>query len=106
MRKMILAISLSLIAPQISFANCEGDTCIDVSADEKTNEVVVTVKKGKPVVQLQQNLSLVLQQRFANYGFHGFPNLKRSTSRRFALAISQRPSPELNPLLVPKFQIR
>ena len=48
MRKIILAISLTLIAPQVSYANCEGDTCIDVSADEKTNEVVITVKKGKP----------------------------------------------------------
>lgn len=48
MRKIVLAISLSLITPQVSFANCEGDTCIDVTADEKTNEVVITVKKGKP----------------------------------------------------------
>lgn len=26
---------------------CDGDTCIDVSADEQSNQVVITVKKGK-----------------------------------------------------------
>lgn len=46
----ILILVLALLATGITdaHAQCENDTCIDVSADEKGNEVVITVKKGKP----------------------------------------------------------
>lgn len=48
MRKIAMAICLVLLTPISSYADCEGDTCIDVSADESSNEVVITVKKGRP----------------------------------------------------------
>jgi hypothetical protein len=46
----ILAISLIFIfsGSCFAFAQCEGDTCIDVSADQENNQVVITVRKGKP----------------------------------------------------------
>ena len=48
MRRIALATLFLLLFPQHGFANCEGDTCIDVSANQESNEVVITVKKGKP----------------------------------------------------------
>jgi len=47
MRRLgILVISFLLVTP-ISEAECRGNTCIDVSADQEGKEVVITVKKGK-----------------------------------------------------------
>lgn len=48
MRKALLFIALLIITPVTANANCEGDTCIDVTADQENNEVVITVKKGRP----------------------------------------------------------
>ena len=47
---MRITLLASLIAiSSITNANsaCEGETCIDVKADQESNEVVITVKKGK-----------------------------------------------------------
>lgn len=48
MRKIALLAIFFLLLPQHAIAKCEGDTCIDVSTNQDSNEVVVTVKKGKP----------------------------------------------------------
>lgn len=51
MRKTIILLITVLVAGLTPIASaseqCDGDTCIDVSADEQSNEVVITVKKGK-----------------------------------------------------------
>lgn len=47
MKRICLAILFSLIPIQSVHAECSGDTCIDVSADQDGNQVVITVKKGR-----------------------------------------------------------
>ena len=47
MRKIALATLFLFLLPQHALAQCEGRTCIDVSANQESNEVVITVKKGK-----------------------------------------------------------
>ena len=45
---LIFAVLISGITPLAGASEqCDGDTCIDVSADEGSNQVVITVKKGK-----------------------------------------------------------
>ena len=47
MRRLpILVLAFLLVIPT-SHAECQGNTCIDVSADQEGEEVVITVKKGK-----------------------------------------------------------
>ena len=48
MRILCLVLALTLSSLSQVHAECEGDTCVDVTADETGNEVVITVKKGKP----------------------------------------------------------
>lgn len=48
MRKLIILLLILFTPSPAVYANCEGDTCIDVTADESSNEVVITVKKGRP----------------------------------------------------------
>jgi hypothetical protein len=48
MRILILALILLFTSMPGVHAECQGDTCIDVSADQESNQVVITVKKGKP----------------------------------------------------------
>ncbi len=48
MRNLAIALVLVFIAPNAAVAQCEGDTCIDVTADQDNNQVVITVQKGKP----------------------------------------------------------
>ena len=45
-RLAILVIGFLFVIP-ISHAECQENTCIDVSADQEGKEVVITVKKGK-----------------------------------------------------------
>jgi len=47
MRVLLLTLALLLTSISTVHADCEGDTCIDVSADQESNQVVITVKKGK-----------------------------------------------------------
>ena len=47
MRVLLLTLALLLTSIPTLHADCEGDTCIDVSADQESNQVVITVKKGK-----------------------------------------------------------
>lgn len=47
MKRISLLLAFLLIATPIVYADCEGETCIDVSTDSDRNEVVITVKKGK-----------------------------------------------------------
>lgn len=47
MRILILVMALLLGALSDAHAQCEGDTCIDISADHNGNQVVITVKKGR-----------------------------------------------------------
>lgn len=46
----IVALTLILLFTSsfAAHAKCEEDTCIDVSTNQDSNEVVITVKKGKP----------------------------------------------------------
>ena len=48
MRVLLLTLTFLLTSISMVHADCEGDTCIDVSADQESNQVVITVKKGKP----------------------------------------------------------
>ena len=45
---LILFVTLDLIATPLphGYAECSGDTCINVEADQAGNQVVITVKKG------------------------------------------------------------
>ena len=47
MRILILVVALLLGTMGDASAQCEGDTCIDVSADQSSNQIIITVKKGK-----------------------------------------------------------
>lgn len=47
MRFIVIAIVLVFVGANASVAQCEGDTCIDVTADQDNNQVVITVQKGK-----------------------------------------------------------
>ncbi|MFN6291719.1 MAG: hypothetical protein ACK4WP_02175 [Candidatus Nanopelagicaceae bacterium] len=47
MRVLLLTLTFLLTSIPTVNADCEGDTCIDVSADQESNQVVITVKKGK-----------------------------------------------------------
>ena len=48
MRNFALALILLFLGSTTAVAQCEGDTCIDVSADQDNNQVVITVQKGRP----------------------------------------------------------
>ena len=48
MRRLMILLALAILATPASYAECSGDTCIDVSTDQAGNQVVVTVKKGSP----------------------------------------------------------
>ncbi|MBU3692499.1 MAG: hypothetical protein FGM47_03135 [Candidatus Nanopelagicaceae bacterium] len=47
MRFIVIAIVLIFMGSNASVAQCEGDTCIDVTTDQENNQVVITVQKGK-----------------------------------------------------------
>jgi len=47
MRITLLAIFILISSITTANSACEGETCIDVKADQESNEVVITVKKGK-----------------------------------------------------------
>ena len=47
MRITLLAILILISSITTANSACEGETCIDVKADQESNEVVITVKKGK-----------------------------------------------------------
>ncbi|NCU83573.1 MAG: hypothetical protein EBX48_04540 [Actinobacteria bacterium] len=47
MRITLLAILIAISSITNANSACEGETCIDVKADQESNEVVITVKKGK-----------------------------------------------------------
>ena len=47
MKRFAVVIALALFATPMSHAECNDDTCIDVSTDQESNQVVITVKKGK-----------------------------------------------------------
>ena len=47
MRITLLAIFILISSINTAYSACEGETCIDVKADQESNEVVITVKKGK-----------------------------------------------------------
>ena len=47
MRITLLAIMILISSITTAYSACEGETCIDVKADQESNEVVITVKKGK-----------------------------------------------------------
>ena len=47
MRITLLAILILISSITKAYSACEGETCIDVKADQESNEVVITVKKGK-----------------------------------------------------------
>ena len=47
MRITLLAIFILISSITTAYSACEGETCIDVKADQESNEVVITVKKGK-----------------------------------------------------------
>lgn len=42
-----IALMMAILAPSAHAEDCEGDTCVAVSADDE-NHLVITVKKGKP----------------------------------------------------------
>lgn len=48
MRKLLTLILVFTLTSSAAHANCDGDTCIDVTTDQASNEVVITVKKGRP----------------------------------------------------------
>ena len=48
MRRLTILLALAILATPASYAECSGDTCIDVSTDQAGNQVVITVKKGSP----------------------------------------------------------
>lgn len=47
MRALLLTLAILLNSISPTHAECQGDTCIDVNADQDSNQVVITVKKGK-----------------------------------------------------------
>lgn len=49
MRRLLIALLIATIsiATPVHGEECDGDTCIDVSADDD-NHIVIKVKKGKP----------------------------------------------------------
>ena len=47
MKLFCIALVLVLLPVPRVYAECNGDTCIDVSTDQDSNQVVITVKKGK-----------------------------------------------------------
>ncbi len=48
MRIIVIALVLVFMGSNAAVAQCDGDTCIDVSTDQDNNQVVITVQKGKP----------------------------------------------------------
>jgi hypothetical protein len=47
MRITLVAMSIIFSSMNAAYGACEGETCIDVKANQESNEVVITVKKGK-----------------------------------------------------------
>jgi hypothetical protein len=47
MRVALIAILILISTVNAAYSACEGETCIDVKADQESNEVVITVKKGR-----------------------------------------------------------
>ena len=47
MKRICFALILLALPIQSVHAECSGDTCIDVSADQDGNQVIITVKKGR-----------------------------------------------------------
>ena len=47
MRITLVAMLIIFSSMNAAYGACEGETCIDVKANQESNEVVITVKKGK-----------------------------------------------------------
>jgi hypothetical protein len=47
MRITLVAMLIIFSSMNAALGACEGETCIDVKANQESNEVVITVKKGK-----------------------------------------------------------
>ena len=47
MRITLVAMLIIFSSMNPAYGACEGETCIDVRANQESNEVVITIKKGK-----------------------------------------------------------
>ena len=52
MRITLVAMLIIFSSMNAAYSACEGETCIDVKANQESNEVVITVKKGKAGIQV------------------------------------------------------
>ena len=91
MRITLLAILILISSITTAYSACEGETCIDVKADQESNEVVITVKKGKAGREASTSPkpkpTPTIKQPW-------IPWLPKPVATRKAVALGPKPSPK------------
>ena len=89
MRITLLAIMILISSITTANSACEGETCIDVKADQESNEVVITVKKGKAAGEASTSPkpTPTIKQPW-------IPWLPKPVSTSKAVALGPKPSPK------------
>ena len=91
MRITLLAILILISSITTANSACEGETCIDVKADQESNEVVITVKKGKAAGEASTSPkpkpTSTIKQPW-------IPWLPKPVSTSKAVALGPKPSPK------------
>ncbi|KRO54134.1 MAG: hypothetical protein ABR62_04340, partial [Actinobacteria bacterium BACL2 MAG-120820-bin50] len=91
MRITLLAIMILISSITTAYSACEGETCIDVKADQESNEVVITVKKGKAAGEASTSPkpkpTPTIKQPW-------IPWLPKPVSTSKAVALGPKPSPK------------
>ena len=91
MRITLLAILILISSITKAYSACEGETCIDVKADQESNEVVITVKKGKAAGEASTSPkpkpTPTIKQPW-------IPWLPKPVSTSKAVALGAKPSPK------------
>lgn len=91
MRTFALALVLVFIGTNAAVAQCEGDTCIDVTADQDSNQVVITVQKGKPGSSSTKKPRAVSTPRLKKPWIPWLPKPASTTKPRPRPAVTARP---------------
>ena len=91
MRITLLAILILISSITTAYSACEGETCIDVKADQESNEVVITVKKRKAgreaSISPKPKPTPTIKQPW-------IPWLPKPVATRKAVALGPKPSPK------------
>ena len=91
MRITLLAILILISSITTANSACEGETCIDVKADQESNEVVITVKKGKAGGEVSTSPK---PRPTPTIKRPWIPWLPKPVATRKAVALGPKPSPK------------